>query len=61
MSELKQKLRELQLKKARLYFNIESLSEVNDSLYLQLGKIAAEIMKIEKLLIREIENPLGES
>lgn len=51
-----EKLRSLKLKKACLWSDIESLSEVSDSIFLSFGKIEAEIMKLEKQLIRETEN-----
>jgi hypothetical protein len=56
MCELNQKILSLKTKKALLYSNIESLSDVNDSLYLQFGKVAAELMKHEKELVRETKN-----
>lgn len=56
-----EKLRILKLRKARLWSDIESLSEVNDSTYLQFGKIQAEIMKLEKEIVRQSEKPLDEN
>lgn len=50
---MEERLRILKLKKARLWSDIESLSEVNDSTYLNFGKIEAEIMKLEKDIVRE--------
>jgi hypothetical protein len=61
MSEIEQKIQELKVKKARQFFNIESLSEVNDSTYLQFGKTVAELMKLEKLLVRETKNHFDEN
>ena len=58
---MQEKLRILKLKKARLWSDIESLAEVNDTTYLQFGKTQSEIMKLEKELIRQTENPLDES
>lgn len=58
---MEEKLRILKLKKARLWSDIESLSEVNDSTYLAFGKTQAEIMKLEKDIVRQTENPLDES
>lgn len=49
---MQEKLRILKLKKARLWSDIESLAEVNDSTYLQFGKTQAEIMKLEKEIVR---------
>lgn len=43
MNELENKLRNLKLKKAMLFSNIESLSEVDNILFMQLGKVVAEI------------------
>lgn len=56
MNELKNKLRNLKLKKAMLLSNIESLSEVDESLFTQLGKVVAEISKVDKQLLRATEN-----
>lgn len=56
MNELKNKLRTLQLKKAMLLDSIESLSEVDETVFIQLGKVVAEISKIEKQIIRATEN-----
>jgi hypothetical protein len=56
-----EKLRVLKLKKARLWSDIESLSEVNDSTYLNFGKTQAEIMKLEREIVRNSENPIHEN
>jgi hypothetical protein len=56
-----EKLRLLKLKKARLWSDIESLSEVSDSMFLTFGKTESEIMKLEKEIMRDTENPLHES
>lgn len=56
MNELENKLRNLKLKKAMLFSNIESLSEIDDSLFTQFGKVEAEILKIEKQIVRKTEN-----
>lgn len=56
MNELKNKLRTLKLKKAMLLSNIESLSEVDELLFTQLGKVVAEISKVDKQLLRATEN-----
>lgn len=53
---LENKLRGLKLKKALLFSNIESLSEVDETLFTQFGKVEAEIMKLEKQLVRNVEN-----
>jgi chromosome segregation ATPase len=59
MNELQNKLRNLKLKKAMLLSNIESLSAVDESLFTQLGKVVAEIAKVEKEMIRKTENIIG--
>ena len=56
MNELENKLRSLKLKKALLFSNIESLSEVDETVFTQLGKVVAEISRIKKELIRNVEN-----
>ncbi len=58
---MENKLRTLNLKKALLLSNIESLSEVSDSLYLQFGKVEAEIIKTEKQLLRDNKNIFDEN
>ena len=58
---MQEKLRILKLKKARLWSDIESLSEVSDAMYLASGKTQAEIMKLEKDLVRDIKTPLHEN
>jgi hypothetical protein len=58
---MQEKLRLLKLKKARLWSDIESLSEVNDSTYLAFGKTQAEIMKLEKEIVRDTVNSLDEN
>lgn len=58
---MEEKLRILKLKKARLWADIESLAQVNDSAYLAFGKKEAEIMKLEKEIIRQAKNPLDEN
>lgn len=61
MKELKEKLRILKLRKARMFANIEMLSEVNNITFTEFGKTEAEIMKIEKQILREKENTLDEN
>lgn len=56
MTEIEQRLRSLRLKKARLFSDIESLSEVSDSMLLNFGKVEAEILKLEKILIQSVKN-----
>jgi len=56
MNELENKLRTLKLKKAMLFSNIEMLSEVNETAFTEFGKVEAEILKIEKQIVRKTEN-----
>lgn len=58
---IQSKLQTLYLKKARIFANIEMLSQVNDQAYLELGKVQADIMRLEKQLLREAKNPLDEN
>ena len=53
---MENKLSTLKLKKAMLLSNIESLSEIDESLFTQLGKVVAEIWKLEKEIVRKTEN-----
>ena len=50
---MEEKLRNLKLKKAQLFANIEMLSEVNESAFTEFGKLEAQIMQLEKLILRE--------
>lgn len=59
MNELKNKLRNLKLKKAMLLSDIESLSEVDESVFTKLGKVVAEIWQVNKEIIRKTENIIG--
>ena len=54
------KLRTLKLKKARLFANIEMLSEVNESTFTEFGKLEAEIMKLDKQILRDNKNTLDD-
>ena len=56
MNELKNKLQTLKLKKAMLISDIESLSEVDESVFTKLGKVVAEIWQVDKEIIRKTEN-----
>lgn len=55
------KLRTLKLRKARLFANIEMLSEVNECAYTEFGKLEVEIMKLEKQIVRGTQNTLDEN
>ena len=50
------KLQSLKLKRARLLMEIEMLAEVSDIMFLNLGKVTAEIHLLEKIIIRETKN-----
>jgi len=56
MNELENTLRTLKLKKAMLFYDIESLATVSDSMFLTFGKTEAEILKLEKEIIRKTKN-----
>jgi hypothetical protein len=58
---MSEKLLLLKLKKACLWSNIEALSEVSDSMFLNFGKTVAEIMKLEKEMARETKNIFDEN
>ncbi|WP_339834938.1 hypothetical protein [uncultured Flavobacterium sp.] len=53
---MKQELLKLQLKRASMFENIESLSSVSDSAYKDFGKVCADIMILKKKINREIKN-----
>lgn len=56
MNEIRNKLRTLNLKKALILSDIQTLSEVEGTVFLQLGKVVAEISKLEKQITRQTEN-----
>lgn len=47
-----QKLQQLKEKKARLLMQLEMLTSVSDSFYLQLGTVVAQIHFLEKKLLQ---------
>lgn len=53
---MEEKLQELRLKKATLFSQIEMLSEVSDSMFIRFGKLEAEIMLLEKQIVRQTQN-----
>lgn len=55
---MEEKLRSLKLKKATLFAQIESLAVINDSMFLQFGKVCAETMLLERKILRETKNDL---
>ncbi|MES2813240.1 MAG: hypothetical protein V4670_12270 [Bacteroidota bacterium] len=58
---MENKLRSLKLKKARLFSEIESLSSVSELMFLNFGKVEAEILLLEKQIVRETKNHLDEN
>lgn len=50
------KLQSLKLKRARLLMEVEMLSEVSDTMFVNLGKVTAEIHLLEKAITRETKN-----
>lgn len=56
INELENKHRKLILKKAMLLSDIQSLSEVEEPLFTQLGKVVAEIWQVDKEIVRKTEN-----
>ena len=46
-------LRNLKLKRAQLFAQVDMLSSVNESLYLQIGKIEVEIHFLERKILQE--------
>jgi len=55
------KLQSLKLKRARLLSEIEMLSEVSDLMFVNLGKVTAEIHLLEKTIVRETTNQFDEN
>jgi hypothetical protein len=53
-----QELQNLKLKKARLFSELEMLSEVSDLFYKNLGKVTADIHLLEMKILRETKNDL---
>ncbi|UOX32426.1 hypothetical protein LXD69_10215 [Flavobacterium sediminilitoris] len=58
---MEQKLSNLRIKKATLFSHIEMMSTVSDTLFRDFGKVCAEIMQIEKQMVRETKNPFDEN
>lgn len=58
MSELQNTLRNLKLKRAMQLYVIESLSEVGEKVFTELGKVVAEIHRLEKEILRATTNNL---
>lgn len=60
LEQLDTQINRLQLKKARLFSEIEALSEVSPMMYQNFGKTCAELMTVEKEKVRLTENHLNE-
>jgi hypothetical protein len=58
---MEEKLQKLKLKKAVLMDQMSMLSSVDDHFYLQLGKLEAQIINMEKQIVRETKNTLDEN
>jgi len=57
---MEEKLRTLKIKKAMLWEQIQSLSTVSDSMFINFGKTEAEIMQLEKQIIQNTKNDINE-
>ncbi|UOX35321.1 hypothetical protein LXD69_07320 [Flavobacterium sediminilitoris] len=57
---MEQKLSNLRIKKATLFSHIEMMSTVSDTLFRDFGKVCAEIMQLEKKIVRETKNHFNE-
>ncbi len=55
------KLRALKLNRANLYAQVDMLSSVSESLYLQIGKIEVEIRSLERKVLQENKSEFDES
>jgi hypothetical protein len=53
---MEEELRNLELKKALLFSDIESLSSVSDLAYKNFGKICLDIMLLKKKITNEVKN-----
>lgn len=58
---MQQQLQKLKTKKALLIDQMSMLSSIDDHFYLQLGKLEAQIINLEKQMVRETKNPLDEN
>jgi len=54
-------LRNLKLKRAQLFAQVDMLSSVNESLYLQIGKIEVEIHFLERKILQENKKQFDEN
>lgn len=53
---LQEEILKLKERKARQFLEIEMLATVNDIAYTRFGKTCAELMKLEKQVLREVKN-----
>jgi hypothetical protein len=58
---MEEKLRNLEQKKAILFSNIEMLSSVSVSMYIDFGRVCSEIMMLKKQINREVKNIFDEN
>lgn len=54
-------LRNLKLKRAQLFAQVDMLSSVSESMYLQIGKMDVEIHFLERKILKENKNTFDES
>ncbi len=54
-------LRNLKLKREGLYTQVDMLSSVSESLYLQIGKVEVEIRHLERKILQENKNTFDAS
>ena len=53
-------LQKLKLKRARLFSEIEMLSEVSPLMYQNFGKVCADILKLQKEITAQTKNSIDE-
>lgn len=58
--QMESKLRSLKEKRARLLMEVAMLSEVSDTMFINLGKNTAEIHLLELQIVREAKNIINE-
>lgn len=57
---MKAELQNLKLKRSNLYAQVDMLSTVSESLYLQIGKIEVDIHFLERKVLQENKNQFDE-
>jgi len=55
---MQQELQKLKLKKVQLVDQMSMLSSISESFYTKLGKVEADIILLEKKILRETKNDL---